>query len=90
MEQNFGTKNPFFCRTIWRTRSAVSRSWASDLVIVPALAEPRENAPPPRTPGAEPAQRVTGAGADTASVKELLAITHPRWEPYAGKPHVRI
>ena len=20
----------------------------------------------------------------------LLAVTHPRWEPYAGKPHVRI
>ena len=23
-------------------------------------------------------------------VKERLAVTHPRWEPYAGKPHVRI
>src|SRR5215510_13694033 len=29
--------------------------------------------------------RVTGAGAYTAT----YAVTHPRWEPYAGKPHVR-
>ena len=20
----------------------------------------------------------------------IVAVTHPRWEPYAGKPHVRI
>jgi hypothetical protein len=26
-----------------------------------------------------------GAGAHTAR----FAVTHPRWEPYAGKPHVR-
>jgi len=31
-------------------------------------------------------QRVTGAGAYTAT----CAVTHPRQEPYAGKPHVRI
>ena len=30
--------------------------------------------------------RVTGAGAYTAT----CAVTHPRQEPYAGKPHVRI
>jgi hypothetical protein len=33
----------------------------------------------------EPGSRVTGAGAYTAT----FAVTHPRWEPYAGKPHVR-
>ena len=22
--------------------------------------------------------------------QDCLAVTHPRWEPYAGKPHVRI
>ena len=22
--------------------------------------------------------------------QERFAVTHPRWEPYAGKPHVRI
>ena len=48
------------------------------------------NACQSRAPGAEPVQRVTGAGAHTAGVKERLAVTHPRWEPYAGKPHVRI
>jgi hypothetical protein len=30
--------------------------------------------------------RVTRAGAYTAT----RAVTHPRWGPYAGKPHVRI
>jgi hypothetical protein len=34
----------------------------------------------------EPGSRVTGAGAYTAT----YAVTHPRREPYAGKPHVRI
>ena len=23
-------------------------------------------------------------------IRQLFAVTHPRWEPYAGKPHVRI
>jgi hypothetical protein len=22
-------------------------------------------------------------------IRQLFAVTHPRWEPYAGKPHVR-
>jgi len=34
----------------------------------------------------EPGSRVTGAGAYMAT----CAVTHPRQEPYAGKPHVRI
>jgi hypothetical protein len=34
----------------------------------------------------EPGSRVKGAGAYTAR----RAVTHPRREPYAGKPHVRI
>ena len=34
----------------------------------------------------EPGSRVKGAGAHTAR----CAVTHPRQEPYAGKPHVRI
>ena len=34
----------------------------------------------------EPDSRVKGAGAYTAT----CAVTHPRQEPYAGKPHVRI
>jgi hypothetical protein len=33
-----------------------------------------------------PGARDTGAGASTAT----FAVTHPRREPYAGKPHVRI
>jgi len=33
----------------------------------------------------EPGSRVKGAGACTATI----AVIHPRWEPYAGKPHVR-
>jgi hypothetical protein len=35
--------------------------------------------------GSEPGSRVKGAAAYTAT----SAVTHPRWEPYAGKPHVR-
>ena len=35
---------------------------------------------------AEPGSRVTSAEAHTAT----RAVTHPRQEPYAGKPHVRI
>ena len=23
-------------------------------------------------------------------IRQVFAVTHPRWEPYAGKPHVRI
>ena len=23
-------------------------------------------------------------------IRQSSAVTHPRWEPYAGKPHVRI
>ena len=23
-------------------------------------------------------------------IRQAFAVTHPRWEPYAGKPHVRI
>src|SRR5215207_8303419 len=23
-------------------------------------------------------------------IRQVLAVIHPRWEPYAGKPHVRI
>ena len=23
-------------------------------------------------------------------IRNTFAVTHPRWEPYAGKPHVRI
>jgi hypothetical protein len=34
----------------------------------------------------EPGSRVKGAGAYTAT----YAVTHPRQEPYAEKPHVRI
>jgi hypothetical protein len=34
----------------------------------------------------EPGSRDKRAGAYTAT----FAVTHPRWEPYAGKPHVRI
>ena len=36
------------------------------------------------------ASRVTGAGAHTVSRDQCPTVTHPRWEPYAGKPHVRI
>ena len=45
-----------------------------------------EYAPAKHVLDSEPGSRVTGAGADTAT----CAVTHPRQEPYAGKPHVRI
>jgi hypothetical protein len=45
-----------------------------------------EYAPAKHVPGTEPGKRDTGAGAYTAT----CAVTHPRQEPYAGKPHVRI
>jgi hypothetical protein len=32
----------------------------------------------------------TGAGAHTTSRNSRFAVIHLRWEPYAGKPHVRI
>ena len=34
---------------------------------------------------AEPDKRVTGVGSHTATT-----AVDPRWEPHAGKPHVRI
>ena len=45
-----------------------------------------EYAPAKHVLDSEPGSRVTGAGAYTAA----CAVTHPRQEPYAGKPHVRI
>ena len=45
-----------------------------------------EYAPAKHALGSEPGSRVTGVGAYTAT----CAVTHPRREPYAGKPHVRI
>ena len=45
-----------------------------------------EYAPAKHVLDSEPGSRVTGAGAYTAT----CAVTHPRQEPYAGKPHVRI
>ena len=44
-----------------------------------------ECAPAKHALGSEPGSRVTCAGAYTAT----CAVTHPRREPYAGKPHVR-
>jgi len=44
-----------------------------------------EYAPAKHVLDSEPGSRVTGAGAYTAT----CAVTHPRQEPYAGKPHVR-
>jgi hypothetical protein len=44
-----------------------------------------EYAPAQHVLDSEPGSRVKGAGAYTAR----RAVTHPRWEPYAGKPHVR-
>jgi hypothetical protein len=45
-----------------------------------------EREPAKHGPGTEPGNRVTGAGARTAS----FAVTHPRWEPCAGIPLARI
>ena len=45
-----------------------------------------EYAPAQHVLDSEPGSRDKRAGAYTAT----FAVTHPRWEPYAGKPHVRI
>ena len=45
-----------------------------------------EYAPAKHVLDSEPGSRVKGAGTYTAT----CAVTHPRQEPYAGKPHVRI
>jgi hypothetical protein len=44
-----------------------------------------ECAPAQHVPDPVPGSRDKRAGAYTAT----FAVTHPRWEPYAGKPHVR-
>src|SRR6516225_7171554 len=44
-----------------------------------------EYAPAQHALDSELGSRVTGAGAYTAT----FAVTHPRWEPCAGKPHAR-
>jgi hypothetical protein len=46
-----------------------------------------EREPMPHVPDTVPGKRVTGAGARTEGRE--AAVKHPRWEPYAGKPHVR-
>ena len=42
--------------------------------------------PAKHAPDTEPGKRVTGAGTHTVT----YCRRYPRWEPYAGKPHVRI
>jgi hypothetical protein len=44
-----------------------------------------EYAPAKHALGSEPGSRGTHVGAYAAA----FAVKHPRWEPYAGKPHVR-
>ena len=44
-----------------------------------------EYAPAQHVLDPEPGSRAKRAGAYTA----IFAVTHPRWEPHAGKPHVR-
>jgi hypothetical protein len=44
-----------------------------------------EYAPATHVLVSEPSSRGTTIGAYTAA----FAVKHPRWEPYAGKPHVR-
>ena len=46
-----------------------------------------EHDPLPHVPDTGPGKRVTGAGARTEG--RTARRQHPRWEPYAGKPHVR-
>src|SRR4051794_8083217 len=58
----------------------------SDLVIVAMKpANKAKEAPAQHVLDPEPGSRDKRAGAYTAT----FAATHPRWEPYAGKPHVR-
>ena len=47
-----------------------------------------EREPMPHVPDTGPGTRVTGAGARTEG--RAARRHHPRWEPYAGKPHVRL
>jgi hypothetical protein len=42
-----------------------------------------------RTPSREPASQALGRIRQVAGSNQRLAVTYPRWEPYAGKPHVR-
>jgi RNA-directed DNA polymerase len=35
-------------------------------------------------------QRQARASKALERIRQTFAVTHPRWEPYAGKPHVRI
>ena len=44
-----------------------------------------ECGPATHAPDAGPGQRGTGGGPHTTG----FVVTHPWWEPYAGKPHVR-
>jgi hypothetical protein len=39
-------------------------------------------------PDTEPGKRVTGAKPHYGEWQGHLAVTHPRWEPYSGKPHL--
>ena len=34
-------------------------------------------------------QRWEGVSQALERIRQAFAVTHPRWEPYAGKPHVR-
>ena len=34
-------------------------------------------------------QSRTGVSQALERIRQIFAVTHPRWEPYAGKPHVR-
>jgi hypothetical protein len=42
-----------------------------------------------RVTGAVPASEARVSHA-LERIRQAFAVIHPRWEPYAGKPHVRI
>ena len=49
-------------------------------------AETKGNARQQTMPWAQSQARVSPA---LERIRQAIAVTHPRWEPYAGKPHVR-
>src|ERR1700704_368282 len=60
----------------------------------PAVAEPVERRAGTKGDGDQQSTHRTQSRASVSQaldrMRKVFAVTHPRWEPYAGKPHVRI
>ena len=67
----------------------VARPTAEQSAAEPAAAEPVERRAGTTGNAGQQSTYRTSVSQALERIRQAIAVTHPRWEPYAGKPHVR-